>query len=311
VTPTNTPSNTSTVTPSETNQPSNTPTKTSTVTPTNTPTNSGTPNETPTNTPTQTPSETAQPSNTPTPTVTKTPTNTPTNTITPTNQVTPSPTSTTTPTPQPSNTPTNTPSGQNTSFKFTPAVDTYLNTANNFQVNRDYFITDTFNQNCSFTIGGYKFNDYSEILMTVNITAGDTISDIPSLIKTQSLLTNTGGPFDNLNGVMTVQTIGPDDYITLIITDEVNNIWASTMSTFAQYPTTDYTFAKQPIGTIEANNIIYPSGSFNVGEIYSLSTDGGFNGCVTVTSTNFGNVVIYNDATVTGGPFNTLKDCTG
>jgi hypothetical protein len=147
--------------------------------------------------------------------------------------------------------------------------------------------------------------------MTVNILANDTISDIPSRIKTQALLTNTGGPFDNLNGVMTVSTVGSNEYITLIITDETDNTWSTVTATFAQFPSTGYVFSKAPIGTIIANNIIYPGGSFNNGEIYSLSTDGGFNGCVTVTSTNFGNVVTYNDATVTGGPFNTLKDCTG
>jgi hypothetical protein len=213
-------------------------------------------------------------------------------------------------TPNPSNTPTNTPSVQITSVKFAPAVDTYLNTANNFQVNRDYFIGDTFYQNCSFSIGGYK-PDFSIITMTVNILAGDTISDIPSKIKTQALQINDGGPFDNLNGVMTVSTIGMDEYITLIITDEFDNTWSSVTATFAEFPTTGYMFSKVQIGGINVNNINYPSGSFIVGEIYSLSTDGAFNGCVIVDQTPQGNVVTYDDATVTGGPFNTLKDCTG
>jgi hypothetical protein len=185
-----------------------------------------------------------------------------------------------------------------------------LNTANNFIVNRSFFISDTFYQNCSFTIGGYK-PDFSIVTMTVNILANDTISDIPSRIKTQALLTNTGGPFDNLNGVMTVSTIGQDEYITLIITDESDNTWSSVTATFAQFPTTGYQFSKVQIGTIGVNNINYPSGSFIVGEIYSLSTDGAFNGCVIVNQTEQGNVVTYDDATVTGGPFNTLKDCTG
>ena len=125
-----------------------------------------------------------------------------------------------------------------------------------------------------------------------------------------SILTNTGGPFSNLYGSVSATTIGSSDYLSITITDFSGNTWGGVSATFAQSPSVTYNMAKSLISKFEVRNINYPNGQFNDGEIYSITTPGGFNGCAYVAPDGSNVDVIYTNSTINGGPFPTLKDCT-